>query len=392
MSLDHLSTQPLGQRKHTESVLRLAIVGLGLVGCRHADAIAQCGDIELCAIVDPSETAKAKAASLAVACFDDLPSMIMAKRPDGIIISTPTKHHAAQAMQAIEAGIPALVEKPITDDLATAQSLVEASEALRVPLMVGHHRRFNPIIRKAKSIVTSDSIGMVRAIHATCWFYKPDSYFDTAPWRKRLGAGPVSVNLVHDIDLMRYLCGEITHIQAQASQSTRGYENEDVAAALFRFDNGAIGTVTVSDSVVAPWSWEFTAQEYPIYPHVAESTYQIGGSKGALSVPDLKLWHHDQKPDWWSPISAKTITSDREDPLVSQIRHFADVIHGTDTPLVSGREGLRTLSVIDAIQIAAQTGQMIQLTDSDGIIKLDTASGDFEIRTHLKPNLTKPAI
>ena len=95
---------------------------------------------------------------------------------------------------------------------------------------------------------------------------------------------------MHDIDLMRHLCGEITHIQAASRSSTRGYANEELSAAILKFENGGIGTVSVSDSIVSPWSWEYTSQENPVYPYSAQSSYQIGGSEGALSVPDLAYW------------------------------------------------------------------------------------------------------
>ncbi|MGI9490331.1 MAG: Gfo/Idh/MocA family protein [Geminicoccaceae bacterium] len=117
------------------------------------------------------------------------------------------------------------------------------------------------------------------------------------------------VNLVHDVDLIRYLCGEVTDVQAQATPSARGYENEQVAAAVLRFENGAIGTITVADSVVSPWSWELISGEYPVYPRTAESCYLLGGSRGSISVPDLKLWTHRGERSWWKPISARPRTS-----------------------------------------------------------------------------------
>jgi predicted dehydrogenase len=343
--------------------LRLAIAGIGLVGQRHADAISQVADLSLCAIVDPGEAGKSEAQAHSVPCYDDLQTMIKAEAPDGIVLATPTKLHVAQGTTCIDAGIPVLIEKPLADDLAEATTLVERSEKAEVSLLVGHHRRHNPLIRKAHEYITRGKIGAVRAVQATCWFYKPDAYFDVAPWRKQGGAGPISVNLVHDIDLMRHLCGEITSVQAQAAPSARGYENEDVAAALLTFDNGAIGTITVSDSIVAPWSWEMTAHEYPVYPTTSQSAYQIGGSHGALSVPDLTLWTHEEVRDWWTPISATSVMRDTSDPLINQMAHFAAVIRGNEAPLVSGREGLRSLAVVDAIQRSAKSGELIRLEE-----------------------------
>lgn len=346
---------------HTAKPTRLAIAGLGLVGQRHTDAIAKLPNVELVAVVEPSDVATAHIRDGNVPCFKSLEHMLTAVQPEGVILSTPTRLHVDHALACIASHTAVLVEKPLSDNLNAGRALVENAEAANVPILVGHHRRHNPIVQNAKAMVDAGEIGDVRAVHATCWFYKPDSYFEQAPWRKLNGAGPISVNLVHDVDLLRHLCGEIVSVQAQATQSKRGFENEDVAAGVFRFENGAIGTVTVSDSIVSPWSWEHTAGEYPVYPTTQQSAYMIGGSEGSLSIPDLSIWKHEGAPDWWSPISATSSPKHTSDPLVNQIQHFADVISGAAHPLVSGREGLRTLRVVDALQKAAASGETIKL-------------------------------
>ena len=343
--------------------LRLAIVGAGLVGKRHADAIGQLKNVELAAIVDPSDDGQQFAKASGLPLYSDLSEMIAAEKPDGVILSTPTVLHAEQGMACVENNIPVLIEKPLATSSEEALPLVEAAEKANVPVLVGHHRRHNPLIQKAHDIIEEGKIGDIRAVHANCWFYKPDYYFDIAPWRKLKGAGPISVNLVHDVDLIRHLCGEIVSVQAQAAPSSRGFENEDVAAAVLRFENGAIGTITVSDSIVSPWSWEMTSAEYPVYPSTSQSCYKIGGTGGSLSVPDLTLWRHEGERDWWQPITATVAPRESTDPLINQIKHFADVINGKEEPLVSGREGLRTLQVIEAIQIAAQTQELVEVHD-----------------------------
>jgi predicted dehydrogenase len=115
------------------------------------------------------------------------------------------------------------VEKPITDDVASATKLVEAAEAAQVPLLVGHHSRFNPLIRKAKEAVESGRLGRVLAAHGFFWIYKPDDYF-AIPWRREKGAGPMFLNLIHDVDNLRYLLGNVVSVLIWISGKTEKQE------------------------------------------------------------------------------------------------------------------------------------------------------------------------
>lgn len=341
--------------------VKIAVVGAGLVGQRHIAAMDQVRDVALVAIVDP---AGAKGARVPV--YSDLEQLFANESVDGVILSTPTPLHGEGALRCVAEGVPMLVEKPLATSATEASALAHQATLAGVPVLVGHHRRHNPLIQQAAALIKDGALGDIRAAQAICWFYKPDDYFEVAPWRKKRGAGPTSVNLVHDIDLMRHLCGEVVSVQAQMVPSQRGYENEDISAAVLRFQNGALGTITVSDSVVSPWSWEMTSREYPIYPVTDQSCYWIGGSDGALSLPDMKLWRHDGEKSWWNGMSATTMPRAASDPLINQIAHFAQVIRKEVPPLVSAEEGLRTLQVVEAIQQAAQSQQLIQITNSMG--------------------------
>lgn len=340
----------------------LAVCGVGLVGQRHLDAAAQIPDISICGVVEPGKPGRDLAESRGMICYPDLDALFAAQSVDGIIIATPTPLHIEHSLAAINRGCPVLIEKPITGRAAEGDVIVAASKANGTPVLVGHHRRHNPLVQRAHEVIASGAIGEVRAVNGTCWFYKPDHYFDAAPWRKEPGAGPVSVNLVHDIDLIRYLCGDVVTVSAHAAPSLRGFANEDVAAAVLTLANGAIATITVSDSIVAPWSWEMTSREYPIYPPTSENCYLIGGSEGSISVPDLRVWSYSGGVrDWWTPISATSVTREASDPLVNQLVHFREVIHGRAEPLVPASEGLRTLRVVEAIKDAAASGQPVDL-------------------------------
>ena len=343
-------------------MIRLALVGAGLVGKRHAEAIQAATGVSLSAIVDPNEPGRAFADAEGVPWFRNLEEMFAAGAPNGVILATPTLLHVDLGLDCIVRRCPVLIEKPLASSSDEAEILVTRAEQSGVPVLVGHHRRHNPLVQRARQAIDEGVIGDIRALHAVCWLYKPDAYFTEAPWRTKAGAGPILVNLVHDVDLIRYLCGDVISVQAQAAPSSRGHENEDVAAAVLRFANGAIGTITVSDTIAAPWSWEMTARENPVYPPTSQACYQIGGTDGALSIPNLTLWKYEGEKSWWAPISASSLTRETSDPLINQIAHFAEVIDGRAPPLVSAREGLKSLRVVEAIQKSAATQETIFLS------------------------------
>jgi predicted dehydrogenase len=341
----------------TERV-KLAVAGAGQVGRRHVDAIAKSrGAAPLC-VVDPADGAKSYAAGLGVPWFPDLSEMFAAEKPDGVILATPNQLHVEHGLACVAAGVPALVEKPISIDVPSARKLVEAAEAAHVPLLVGHHRRHNPLIRAAKDKLAAGAVGSIIAVHSMFWLYKPDDYFDAA-WRRQPGAGPVLLNVIHDIDLMRWLCGEIAAVQALESNAVRGNAVEETAAILLRFENGALGTAAVSDTIVGPWSWEMTSAENPAYPPTEQFCYLIGGTHGSLEVPSLRIWSNAGKRSWMEPLRADAVPFDAADPLIRQIDHFARVIRREEKPVVSGREGMKTLAVVEAVKQSARTGEMV---------------------------------
>jgi predicted dehydrogenase len=344
--------------------LNIGIVGFGLVGKRHASALEKTNGLLLKDVIEHDPTSlQSSEKELKFITHNDLDEYLNSSKPDGLIIATPTVLHIDQAMKCIEKKIPLLIEKPISVHAKDAITLIKRSKELDVPLLIGQHRRHNQIIKTTKKILDEGVLGEIRSIQATCWFYKPDHYFDAAPWRKLKGAGPIYVNLIHDVDLLRYFCGEVKTVYANAIRSTRGYDNEDVASAVLTFKNDIIANVSVSDSISSPWSWETTSNEHPVYPNTNNSCYLIGGAEGSLSLPDLKLWKHEKKPDWWTPLITEKYDFQNIDPLITQLENFRDVILGKTEPLVSGLEGVRSLQVIEAIQSSIASKSPIDISN-----------------------------
>jgi len=221
---------------------RLAIVGGGIIGRTHADAIRACPGSDLVAIVDPFESGKSLAKDLECPHLETLAALIEL-RPDGVIIATPNALHVPQAMTLIRAGLPVLVEKPLGDTANSCAALVALSDRTGVPGLVGHHRRHNPIVQAAKTVVTEGRFGTLVSGTISATLCKDARYFDVA-WRSEPGAGgPILINLIHEIDLVRHLFGEITEVTALTSNSQRGFDVEDTAAVILRLETGGLITL-----------------------------------------------------------------------------------------------------------------------------------------------------
>ncbi|MEO1105088.1 MAG: Gfo/Idh/MocA family oxidoreductase, partial [Pseudomonadota bacterium] len=200
-------------------------------------------------------------------------------------------------------------------------------------------------------------LGEVVSVHVSAWLMKPGDYFDVA-WRRATGGGPILINLIHDIDLLRHLVGDVVEVTALSGNAVRGFEVEDTAAVALRFACGALGTLSLTDAVPAPWSWELTAGENPAYPVTNAVAGMIGGTEGSLEIPSGALWSQRER-SWWAPMSRTQRPREREDPLVAQIEHFVDVIRGEAEPLVSGLDGLKAVAIVEAIQASAASGRAV---------------------------------
>ena len=219
--------------------LRLAVIGAGAMGRDHIRYIQDNPDAALVAIADPMHESEELAKSIGVAWYADYNDMFDHVELDGVIIASPNSLHLPMARAALKHGVPPLVEKPISDDLDDARIFAKEAREIGLPVLVGQHRRHNPKVQRAKEIIESGVLGTIVTVSVHYNIYKPDTYYDI-PWRRQKGAGPILVNMVHDVDLMRYLIGEPVEIQGMAANSARGFEVEDSAVVNVRFESGTL--------------------------------------------------------------------------------------------------------------------------------------------------------
>ncbi|MEZ0605412.1 Gfo/Idh/MocA family protein [Paraburkholderia sp. IW21] len=337
---------------------RLVLIGAGAIGRMHVERARSHAQGEIVAVADPSPQAEAFAREQGLRWFADYRSMLDDVRPEGAIVATPNATHVGVGLDCIARGVPVLMEKPVADTVEQAQQLNSAAVEARVPLLVGHHRRHNPILRRAREIVQSGRLGKPVTATGLATFYKPDAYFDVE-WRRRAGGGPVLINLIHDIDMMRFLLGDIVDVQALTSNAVRGFEVEDTAAVILRFANGALGTLAVSDCAASPWNWDLAAGEAAHYPRQQVNTHFLSGTDASLTLPQLDIWEYRSGKGWHEPLTVERSTPHSGDPYAEQLRHFAAVIAGDETPVCSGDDAARTLAATFAVHRAVAAGARV---------------------------------
>lgn len=343
--------------------LRIVLIGAGLIGKEHAKLIRDHPHTELAAIADVSPDGKALAAELGISCYTDYERMLDEIRPDGAVVALPNRMHVDAGLACVRRGIPMLMEKPVADTVQAAMRLVEASESAGVPVLIGHHRRHSPDIRAAQRAVADGDLGQIVAVNGMWLVNKPDDYF-AADWRRRAGGGPLLINLIHDIDCLRFVCGEIESVQAITSSSVREFEVEDTAGVVMRFESGAVGTFLISDAIPSPYAWDVASGQALYFPHQPEDCYYIGGRRATLAVPTLNLWRHEQQDGHWQqPLVRKHLPMDRSLTYVNQLDHFVDIIRTKVVPLVSARDGMRTLAATLAVALAAREGRSVTLAE-----------------------------
>ncbi|KAL1963039.1 hypothetical protein VTN77DRAFT_8787 [Rasamsonia byssochlamydoides] len=368
-------------------MIKVAIIGGGLIAPRHAQSVISNPSTELVALVEPSSIGPETAERFHSRHYSSVSALLGDKqnKPDAAIVCTPNHTHVAIAEELLAAGVHVLVEKPISSDIDSGRTLVQFAQRLeneggRVKLLVGHHRRFNPYLVKTKQIVDSGSLGRIIAVNGLWTIFKPPEYFaPPTEWRRsKETGGVILINLVHDIDLLHYLFGPIVRVHAErvSKQRPPPHDADEGAALTLKFASGVVGTFLVCDATPSPYNFETGTGENIAIPKVpgcdysaaSASFYHIFGSDASLSVPDMTRWSYDGRPSksWTQPLTVEqSDVDDSMTPYDLQLAHFVDVIRGKVEPICSGAAGLQALIVCDAIRKAMGSGETVNI-DVDG--------------------------
>ncbi|CUH76003.1 Gfo/Idh/MocA family protein [Tropicibacter naphthalenivorans] len=345
--------------------LPLCVIGAGSIGQRHIEVAGLSDHVRLTAVVEPNAGLRDQLAQTGlpmVAALDDVPADTRAA-----IIATPTQDHALSGAACIARGWATLVEKPTAGTLDAARALVTQADTAGVPLFTGHHRRCHPFSIAAREALAQ--IGDLVGVQGLWSLRKHTTYYD-ADWRRAPGAGPLLTNLTHEIDLMRFLVGEMLEASALLSSAQRRFVIEDTASIAFRFANGALGSFLISDAGASPWSFEAASHENPAIAGSDQDYLRFVGSDGALAFPSLTRWGRSGpgEIEWSKPLTKLPGQSfPRIDPLLAQIDRFAAVVNGAaDDVLCTGADGIKAMEMTLAAALSGHRGHPVKAGDVPG--------------------------
>ncbi len=340
--------------------VRIGLIGGGLISAKHIEGSKHITNGKLVALCDANPERKVLADQLNIPFFTDYQEMITEADLEGVIDATPNQFHARVGMDCVARGVHVLTEKPIASSLQDGKRLVEAVKQSGVNLLVGHHRRYFPLVRRAREIVRGGELGQLIGVSVLWALMKSDNYFEVA-WRSQKGAGPVLLNIIHEIDNLRFICGDVAEIDARARRLVRTGEVEDTVAVNFEMTNGALGTALVSDTTPSPWSYELTSGENADYFKTDQDCYRFLGTKGSLSFPNMELWSHPHgnQKGWWEPLMKRSETVPYFAPFTAQLQHFCHVIRGEEEPVITAEDGLLTLATTLAVLESSETGRSV---------------------------------
>lgn len=187
--------------------------------------------------------------------YADWKELLLDEETDAVYIATPVHLHATQTIAAAEAGKHVLCEKPMAMDVAECNQMIAACRANKVKLGVAYYRHFYPVVERIKSIIAAGEIGaaVLVQINAFEWF-NPEAD-DPRSWllKKELsGGGPMFDFGCHRIEVLTNIFGPITVVRALTTNRLFDREVEDTATALFQFEKGVCGVLSVSHATLEP--------------------------------------------------------------------------------------------------------------------------------------------
>jgi predicted dehydrogenase len=338
----------------TAAPVRVAVIGVGLMGSRWAQALAQHPGARVSVVSDARHEVGRTLANEVSARFVADPREAAADPDvDAVAVCTPEHLHVEPALTALEAGKTVMVEKPLAHTVESSESIRTCAADRGLPVLVGHILRFEPRYAAAHDAIAAGTIGPVQAVRHERIGLVTDQDVLRGRTTTALYYG------VHEFDLARWFAGEVERIYAERSDGVlrrHGYEIEDLYSAALRFRSGAHGTAMLG------WSLPAKTPGYGI------GGVTIIGERGVIRVSqgDVGLLLVDEEglrdvDAYYAPLVHGRLRG----ALATEVDHFVDCARGVTEPACTAADGVEAVRISLAMEASADRHEPIDI-DSVG--------------------------
>jgi UDP-N-acetylglucosamine 3-dehydrogenase len=326
-------------------MIKIGVIGPGSMGRNHVRVCSELEKAQLIGITDLNTTiGKNIANRFQTKYFSTYKDMM--GEVDAVIIATPTNTHYEIAMDFMNQGKHVLVEKPICDDVQQAEELVKKAKKEDLIFVVGHIERYNPVISFIKESLQTKKLGDLISLASK----RVSNY----PMRVR-DVGVIFDFGIHDIDVMRYLVGEVSSVYARAGNYNKSIDYEDYANIMLNFESGICGIVEVN--WLTPMKIRkllLTCSKYFVEVDYIDQSVTMSSSS-FREIDDVNLFN--------VPIQYNTnnVSLEKREPLKNEIIDFIEAIEHHTNPLVTGEDGLLALKIAEAATLSYKTGKEVKI-------------------------------
>jgi UDP-N-acetyl-2-amino-2-deoxyglucuronate dehydrogenase len=337
--------------------LRFALIGCGRISKNHFDALSAIPEAEFVACCDiiPERVEEAARQYEIHSVYTDYMEMIKKEHLDAVAICTPSGLHPLMGIEAARHKINVITEKPMALNIQDADELINACDDNKVKLFVVKQNRLNTTMQLLKRAIEKNRFGKIYLAQSNVFWQRPQSYYDQAPWRgtHALDGGAFLNQASHYVDALYWLLGDVKSVRSEMATMARNIEAEDTGCAILHFNSGTLATINVTMLT---------------YPKNFEGSITILGEKGTVkvggvAVNKIEKWEFEDYDD-----DDRIVTeSNYQPPNIYGFGHkpyYLNVISTlleTEEPFTNGRDGRKSVEIIQAIYESARHGKKVTL-------------------------------
>jgi myo-inositol 2-dehydrogenase/D-chiro-inositol 1-dehydrogenase/scyllo-inositol 2-dehydrogenase (NAD+) len=330
----------------TERAVSMALVGCGSFAEDVVATLRQLPEAHIVAVCDVNPVAaETFGTRLGVPCFTDLNRLLAKSDAQAVVIMTPHSTHHDLTVAAARARRHVFCEKAMAVNVAECHAMVDAARVNGVKLMVGHKRRLRPAFATMGKVLHSGVLGKVQVLTVT-------GYHDRELhgwWATKSAVGGLMFWAgVHDIDTLRFLCGEVDSVYAVAGPKTHtNSDYSDSVSAILQFRSGAVGSFQVS-----PY--------YPLRQYRTSFGFEIVCERGGMSY-DPRTISVAYQTNGGEQQVVQFADYGFETAYLQEFQSFLSWILRDEPPVLSGEDGLRCVEILQAIELSMARGCVVRL-------------------------------